>query len=166
MATETGWTQQDRDNLARTIAESDITNGLLKNADIDALVDLFEAWTERQSPSDADELRKAVANVLPLVQEMPVPHSQKWREKKQEAIDLLRAVLNPQPGKETQERPREDFERPYFCAVRALRHLKSKNHMFKPLECDGCKEVALFLTEPGYRGDEHNPIGADCERSY
>lgn len=66
----------------------------------------------------------------------------------------------------TKEQPREDFERPYFCAVRALRHLKSKNHPFKPLECDGCKEVALFLTEPGYRGDEHNPIGADCERSY
>jgi hypothetical protein len=60
----------------------------------------------------------------------------------------------------------EDFERPYFCAVRALRHLKGKNHNFIPLECDGCKEVALFLTEPGYRGDEHNPIGADCERSY
>lgn len=65
-----------------------------------------------------------------------------------------------------QEQPREDFERPYFCAVRALRHLKFKNHRFIPLECDGCKEVALFLTEPGYRGDEHNPIGADCERSY
>ena len=60
----------------------------------------------------------------------------------------------------------EDFERPYFCAVRALRHLKDKNHDFIPLTCDGCKEIALFLTEPGYRGDEYNPIGADCERSY
>ena len=72
--------------------------------------------------------------------------------------DLPRAVADDQP--------KEDFERPYFCAVRALRHLKNKNHEFIPLECDGCKEVALFLTEPGYRGDEHNPIGADCERSY
>jgi hypothetical protein len=61
---------------------------------------------------------------------------------------------------------REDFERAYFCAVRALRHLKFKKHNFMPLKCDGCKEVALFLTEPGYRGDEHNPIGTDCERSY
>lgn len=65
-----------------------------------------------------------------------------------------------------ERQPVEDFERPYFCAVRALRHLKGKNHAFIPLKCDGCKEVALFLTEPGYRGDEHNPIGADCERSY
>ena len=60
--------------------------------------------------------------------------------------------------------PQEDFERAFFCAKRALAHLKKKNHDFKPLECDGCKEVALFLTEPGYRGDEHNPVGADFER--
>ena len=49
--------------------------------------------------------------------------------------------------------PKEDFERAFFCAKRALAHLKNKNHDFKPLECDGCKEIALFLTEPGYRGD-------------
>lgn len=54
---ETGWTQQERDNLACTIAESDVTDGLLRNEDIDALVDLFEAWTERRkSPSDAEQL--------------------------------------------------------------------------------------------------------------
>lgn len=63
------------------------------------------------------------------------------------------------------EQPKEDFERPYFCAVRALRHLKDKNHPFQPLLCNGCKEVGLFLTEPGYRGEDY-PIGADCERPY
>lgn len=60
----------------------------------------------------------------------------------------------------------EDLERAFFCAKRALSHLKEKNHEFKPLECDGCKEIGLFLTEPGYRGDEHNPVGADFERPY
>lgn len=76
------------------------------------------------------------------------------------------AVAPADAGEVERPQPTEDFERAYFCAVRALRHLKQKNHNFIPLECDGCKEVALFLTEPGYRGDEHNPIGADCERSY
>lgn len=55
--------------------------------------------------------------------------------------------------------PQEDFERAFFCAKRALAHLKNKNHEFQPLECEGCKEIALFLTEPGYRGDERNPVG-------
>jgi hypothetical protein len=64
------------------------------------------------------------------------------------------------------DQPVEDFERAFFCAKRALAHLKNKNHKFKPLECDGCKEIALFLTEPGFRGDEHNPVGVDFERPY
>ena len=42
-------TESERNDLARTIAESDITDGLLENADIDALVDLFDAWLERRA---------------------------------------------------------------------------------------------------------------------
>lgn len=40
--------ENERNDLARTIAESDITDGLLRNEDIDALVDLFDAWLERR----------------------------------------------------------------------------------------------------------------------
>lgn len=42
-------TESERDDLSRAIAESDITDGLLRNEDIDALVDLFEAWLERRN---------------------------------------------------------------------------------------------------------------------
>lgn len=60
----------------------------------------------------------------------------------------------------------DEYQRAFFCAKRALQHLKEKNHEFSPLSCDGCREVALFLTQPGYRGDEHNPVGVDGDRPY
>jgi len=46
------------------------------------------------------------------------------------AMTLRAAKVSDADG----DQPQEDFERPYFCAVRALRHLKNKNHEFKPLE--------------------------------
>jgi len=104
------------------------------------------------------EFRNCRCGQLPCLRLKPIVDALAKREAEVRA-DLPRATAET-------DQPKEDFERPYFCAVRALRHLKNKNHEFKPLGCDGCKEVALFLTEPGYRGDEHNPIGADCERSY
>lgn len=56
--------KSERDDLCRAIAESDITDGLLGNDDIDALVDLFETWLERRAPSTAEQvtrLREALA---------------------------------------------------------------------------------------------------------
>jgi hypothetical protein len=47
-----GLVELERTELARAIAESDITDGLLENADIDALVDLFESWLERRAATE------------------------------------------------------------------------------------------------------------------
>jgi hypothetical protein len=52
---DTSLNQSERDDLCRAIAESNITDGLLENEDIDALVDLFEAWLERRAPSTTTE---------------------------------------------------------------------------------------------------------------
>lgn len=41
---------------------------------------------------------------------------------------------------------------------RALRHLMHKNHELRPEGCAGCLEIAAFLTIPGYRGDEDDPL--------
>lgn len=41
-------TSTERVDLQRTIAESDIADSSLTNDDIDALIDLFEAWLERR----------------------------------------------------------------------------------------------------------------------
>lgn len=41
-------TSTERVDLQRTIAESNITDGALENEDIDALIDLFDAWMERK----------------------------------------------------------------------------------------------------------------------
>lgn len=60
-----------------------------------------------------------------------------------------------------ENQPRDNFERALKCALRALGHLMNKNHELKPSSCDGCKEIALFLSEPGYRGDQDNPVGVD-----
>jgi hypothetical protein len=49
----------------------------------------------------------------------------------------------------------------FFRCKRALAHLMNKNHELAPLECAGCLEIAGFLTEPGYHGDEGNPVGVD-----
>jgi hypothetical protein len=57
--------------------------------------------------------------------------------------------------------PQDDYRRAFKCALRALEHLMHKNHDLKPDTCTGCKEIALFLTEPGYRGDPRNPVGVD-----
>jgi hypothetical protein len=43
-------------------------------------------------------------------------------------------------------------------AKRALAHLMFKNHELFPSGCDGCKEVALFLSLPGYYGDANDPV--------
>jgi len=56
--------------------------------------------------------------------------------------------------------PLDDYRRAFMCAKRALEHLMHKNHKFRPVKCLGCREAALFLTEPGYRGDR-NPVGVD-----
>lgn len=57
--------------------------------------------------------------------------------------------------------PQDDYRRAFLRCKRALEHLMHKNHELKPTECAGCLEISLFLTEPGYRGDEHNPAGVD-----
>jgi hypothetical protein len=41
-------TSTERVDLQRTMAESSITDGALGNEDIDALIDLFDAWLERR----------------------------------------------------------------------------------------------------------------------
>jgi hypothetical protein len=41
-------TSTERVDLQRAIAESNITDGALENEDIDALIDLFDAWLERR----------------------------------------------------------------------------------------------------------------------
>jgi hypothetical protein len=46
---------------------------------------------------------------------------------------------------------------------RALSHLMQihageAHHGFSPLLCDGCKEIAGFLTVPGYQGGDHPVI--------
>jgi hypothetical protein len=54
-------TDNERTELARAIAESDIAGCSLENEDIDALVNLFEAWLERRAPSDTEQrLREAL----------------------------------------------------------------------------------------------------------
>lgn len=42
----------------------------------------------------------------------------------------------------------------------------NKNHELNDETCVGCQEVLGFLVMPGYRGDEHNPVGVDGDRSY
>lgn len=42
-------TDQERIELTRAIAESDIAGCQLENADIDELVDLFDSWLERRT---------------------------------------------------------------------------------------------------------------------
>ena len=41
--------------------------------------------------------------------------------------------------------------------MRALRHYAYLNHVFEPTRCDGCLEVAAFLTVAGYEGDTDYP---------
>jgi hypothetical protein len=55
------------------------------------------------------------------------------------------------------------FEDAYYRAKRALAHLMFKEHELMPAKCDGCKEIALFLTLPGYRGDEDYPVGVSFD---
>lgn len=45
--TNAEFTDQTKDEIRRAIAESNITDGDLTNQDIDQLVDLFEAWFQR-----------------------------------------------------------------------------------------------------------------------
>lgn len=52
-------------------------------------------------------------------------------------------------------------ERAFKCALRALQHLMHKNHELDPSGCLGCLEASLFLTQPGYRGDQDHPVGVD-----
>lgn len=63
-------TEPERNRIRRAIAESDIAGCALQNSDIDALVDLFEAWLERRvaaaptAPPAPDEAEKAVARKI------------------------------------------------------------------------------------------------------
>jgi len=61
---------------------------------------------------------------------------------------------------------REDFEKAFLRARRTLRHLFHifrGDKSFNPNECDGCKEIHQFLTDPGYRGDENFPVGESID---
>jgi hypothetical protein len=63
-------------------------------------------------------------------------------------------MIDEQAGK-------DDPEGAYRRARRALRHLWSIHRGVKnynPNECDGCKEIDRFLTDPNYRGDTHYPM--------
>ena len=63
-----------------------------------------------------------------------------------------------------QPNPQEDFKLPFQRARRAIRHtfhIAQGNMEYNPNECDGCKEIHHFLTDPSYRGDEHYPVGVD-----
>jgi hypothetical protein len=39
--------------------------------------------------------------------------------------------------------------------LRALAHLMRKNHNLVPTQCEGCLEIAGFLSIPGYLGSDH-----------
>ena len=54
-----------------------------------------------------------------------------------------------------------DYRKAFLRCKRALNHLMHKTHKLRPVKCDGCREVALFLTEPGYLGDEAYPVGVE-----
>ncbi|MCA1577772.1 MAG: hypothetical protein LC794_10490 [Acidobacteria bacterium] len=62
---------------------------------------------------------------------------------------------------ETEQEGRDNPEGGYRRARRALGHLWSINRGVKnynPNECDGCKEIHHFLTDPRYRGDTVYPM--------
>ncbi|HEY0766199.1 MAG TPA: helix-turn-helix transcriptional regulator [Pyrinomonadaceae bacterium] len=63
------------------------------------------------------------------------------------------------------KRKGRDYERPFFCAKRALVHSVNKNHELKTT-CAGCAEIIGFVEMPGYDGDKHNPVGVDFDRPY
>jgi hypothetical protein len=55
---------------------------------------------------------------------------------------------------------KDDPDGGFHRARRALRHLWGINRGltdFNPNECDGCKEIQKFLTDPNYGGDTHYP---------
>ena len=61
---------------------------------------------------------------------------------------------------------KQDFQKPFLRARRTLRHLWSITRgdlEFNPNNCDGCKEIHRFLTDPFYLGDEHYPIGVESD---
>src|SRR5688500_7935610 len=55
-------TESQRTELARAIAESDIADCSLENEDINALVDLFDAWLERSQTGTTREVITQVVN--------------------------------------------------------------------------------------------------------
>ncbi len=59
-----------------------------------------------------------------------------------------------------------NYELAFYRLKRALHHQTFKNHELKPADCDGCKEVALFLVVPRYEGNEDYPVGVDFERPW
>lgn len=64
----TTFTDELRTSLTRTIAESDITDGELTNEDIDQLVDLFEAWFERNMTIVPEELWREMVKHIAMAQ--------------------------------------------------------------------------------------------------
>jgi hypothetical protein len=56
---------------------------------------------------------------------------------------------------------KDEAEGAYRRARRALKHLWGINRGLKdynPTDCDGCKEIHKFLTNPNYRGDTDYPM--------
>jgi hypothetical protein len=59
-----------------------------------------------------------------------------------------------------------EYELAFYRLKRALHHQVNKDHPLAPAACDGCKEVALFLTQPRYEGNADYPVGVDFERPW
>jgi hypothetical protein len=63
--------------------------------------------------------------------------------------------------------PKTDWEKAFFRALRALRHLYFKHEGRKPLEperCQGCREIQDFMFKPQFRGDVTDPVGVEVHR--
>ena len=59
------------------------------------------------------------------------------------------------------------WERSFFAALRAMRHLYfklEKAGLEFDTGCRGCDEIRNFLNTPDYRGDLDNPLGVDMHR--
>jgi hypothetical protein len=86
-------------------------------------------------------------------------------------------MVNPNMASEDEEPKERDapeqppksvtWERSFFAALRAMRHLYfklEKAGLELDSGCHGCHEIRNFLNMPGYRGDLDNPLGVDMHR--
>lgn len=77
-------------------------------------------------------------------------------------IGLAQREVQKEVMPDNPDKAQEDFQMPFRRARRSLRHLFNIHRGVKPYDpqqCDGCKEIHHFLTDPNYRGDERYPIG-------